>query len=74
MIRILELLNLVDVTRDKTTGKPIDCNNLTLINLVLVKMGNASESVVALRVLGVQVGFSVLGFAIRYGLAFIMYS
>ncbi|KAJ3135567.1 tunicamycin resistance protein [Irineochytrium annulatum] len=73
MIRFLELLGLVSVTRDPRSGRLLDCNNLTLINLVLVWGGPATEEAVAWRVAAVQVGWSVVGFGLRYGLPYLLY-
>ncbi|KAJ3066163.1 tunicamycin resistance protein, partial [Podochytrium sp. JEL0797] len=50
MIRLLELLFLVDVERDAKTGRMVSCNNLTLINLLLVKFGPTTEAQAAVRV------------------------
>ncbi|KAJ1560479.1 UDP-N-acetylglucosamine--dolichyl-phosphate N-acetylglucosaminephosphotransferase [Cladochytrium tenue] len=72
MIKFLQVFGLADVTYD-AEGQMRDCNNLTLINLVLVRGGPAPEWVCALRIVGVQAICSVLGFSLRYGLAFLMY-
>ncbi|KAJ3140907.1 tunicamycin resistance protein [Physocladia obscura] len=55
MIRILEFLQLADVKRD-TNNKMISCNNLTLINLLLVKFGPTSEENATLRIGATQAG------------------
>ncbi|KAJ3414471.1 tunicamycin resistance protein [Chytridiales sp. JEL 0842] len=73
MVWILEMLRLADVKRDKKTGEMLDVNNLTLINLVIVKGGPVREDVVTMRVMGVQVVCSLLAFGMRYGLAFLLY-
>ncbi|ORY42271.1 hypothetical protein BCR33DRAFT_718450 [Rhizoclosmatium globosum] len=73
MIRILEVLYLVDVERDPKTNKMISCNNLTLINLLLVKFGPTTEANATLRVGYTQLVFCLLGFCARYGLAFLFY-
>ncbi|KAI9342662.1 glycosyl transferase family 4-domain-containing protein [Obelidium mucronatum] len=73
MILFLELLSLVDVERDPKTREMVSCNNLTLINLLLVKFGPTSEANATLRVGATQVLFCVAGFCARYGLAFLFY-
>ncbi|KAI8930072.1 glycosyl transferase family 4-domain-containing protein [Entophlyctis helioformis] len=74
MIRFLELLGLADVTRDPRTGKMIDCSNLTIMNLLLVRLGPMSESDLVVRVMVVQAASSLVGFVVRYGLAHIVYN
>ncbi|KAI8905180.1 UDP-N-acetylglucosamine--dolichyl-phosphate N-acetylglucosaminephosphotransferase [Gorgonomyces haynaldii] len=72
MVRFLELLGLCKIERKE--GKMIECNNLTLINLILVYMGPMPERNVALSVVVVQICGSVIGFLIRYGLVHIVYN
>ncbi|KAI9364851.1 glycosyl transferase family 4-domain-containing protein [Zopfochytrium polystomum] len=74
MLRLLELLGLLRVTRrDPTTGRMLECNNLTLINLVLVVGGPTTEAGCAARVAAVQAVCCAVGFAVRYGLAYLWY-
>ncbi|KAJ3387808.1 tunicamycin resistance protein [Entophlyctis sp. JEL0112] len=77
MVRLLEVLGLAHVKRESSTaaggGKMLAVNNLTLINLLLVKLGPAREDFVTLRIAAVQVICCVLGFGVRYGLAFVFY-
>ena len=73
MILFLELLGLAKVSRDKK-GQLLDCNNLTLINLILVYFGPMHESRLALAVMGVQCLGSLLAFFIRYRLVHLIYN
>jgi UDP-N-acetylglucosamine--dolichyl-phosphate N-acetylglucosaminephosphotransferase len=73
MIRILEFLNLAQVTRNKS-GAIVECNNLTLINLILVKFGPMKEETLASHVFAFQVLGSLIAFTIRYGLVHIVYN
>jgi UDP-N-acetylglucosamine--dolichyl-phosphate N-acetylglucosaminephosphotransferase len=69
MLRFLEIFGLVDIQRDVKTQEMIACNNLTLINLVLVKFGPAREDTVVRRIIAIHVLCSCIAFGIRYGLA-----
>ena len=51
----------------------VECNNLTLINLILRVTGPMREDSLTLVLLGVQVACSLLVFAIRYPLAYLLY-
>jgi UDP-N-acetylglucosamine--dolichyl-phosphate N-acetylglucosaminephosphotransferase len=73
MIRFLELLSLAKITRDEK-GEWIDCNNLTLLNLVLFKFGPMNEGTLAWYICGLQILGSLLAFSIRYGLVHIVYN
>lgn len=73
MILFLELFGLVQVNRDKN-GVMVDCNNLTLINLVLVKFGPLREDWACLYVLGVQIAACLLTFVVRGVVADSFYS
>ena len=72
MILFLEVLNLVDVKREN--GCMIDCNNLTLLNLILLKMGPMKELNLAKTLVVVQVICSIVGFFIRYGAIHAIYN
>jgi UDP-N-acetylglucosamine--dolichyl-phosphate N-acetylglucosaminephosphotransferase len=64
MIRLLEILKLADITREN--GKWVDCNNLTVLNLLLLKLGPMSERQLAIQVVVLQSFFSIIAFFIRY--------
>ncbi|KAJ3015072.1 Polypeptide release factor (eRF1) in translation termination [Thoreauomyces humboldtii] len=66
MVRILEVMRLVRVRRDPTTGAMVESNNLTLMNLILVKLGPMREDNLAMSVMGCQVICSGIAFVIRY--------
>ncbi|CAK9809694.1 UDP-N-acetylglucosamine--dolichyl-phosphate N-acetylglucosaminephosphotransferase [Anthophora quadrimaculata] len=51
----------------------ITCNNFTLINFVLIKIGPMKESTLTMTLLLIQVVSSVLAFVIRYPLALFFY-
>lgn len=68
---VFECLRLVDVKPEKENM--ISINNLTLINLVLVKGGPVREDHLAQRLLIMQCVCSVLAFAIRYRFAGLIY-
>lgn len=87
VVLVLENLGLADVTRTKPThngnghghkhgdtGEPYQISNLTLLNILLVTFGPMSERHLAMAVCAVQVGCSAIAFAIRYGLAGVLYS
>jgi UDP-N-acetylglucosamine--dolichyl-phosphate N-acetylglucosaminephosphotransferase len=60
------------VTRT-TSGRWLECNNLTLINVILMTFGPMKESNLALMIGLVQILGSLIGFIIRYGLVHIVY-
>ncbi|KAJ2882792.1 tunicamycin resistance protein, partial [Coemansia asiatica] len=68
IIRIYELLAIADVERDEQ-GAMISVNNLTLLNLVLVRSGKLTESQLNNRILMIQAANSILAFIIRYRLS-----
>jgi len=73
MIRFLELLSLADVNRDKD-GVMIDVNNLTLINLVLTKLGPMREDLACMCVLGIQGFMCCMTFGVRWWMGSAFYS
>ncbi len=73
MIQILETVGLAQVNRARN-GDWIDCNNLTLINIILLYGGPMRESQLAWCICLVQVFGSLIGFFIRYGLVHIVYN
>ena len=73
MIRFLELFRLVDVERDKDTGEMLTCSNLTLMNLVLIKMGPLREPTLVICVVFIQIVSSLIAFFIRYGVVHYFY-
>ncbi|KAJ3099247.1 UDP-N-acetylglucosamine--dolichyl-phosphate N-acetylglucosaminephosphotransferase [Phlyctochytrium planicorne] len=73
MIKLLESLGFAKVKRDPKSGKLEEVNNLTLLNLILVLSGPISEAELARRLAYVQILCSILGFVLRYGLAFLIF-
>ena len=76
LLALLTLTRLASVKVDNETGrtaKMVECNNLTLINLILRVTGPMREDSLTLVLLGVQVACSLLAFAIRYPLAYLLY-
>ena len=51
----------------------VECNNLTLNNLILRETGHMWEDRLTLVLLGVQVDCSLLALAICYPLAYLLY-
>lgn len=77
MLKILHTLRLVRIHKSKPKdGKKteqIECNNLTLLNLVLYFMGPLHEKHLVTIILGIQVVCSIIAFLIRYQLAKVFY-
>lgn len=71
LIWILKTLKLIKWQEDKE-GIMI-CNNLTLINFVLIKAGSLREPTLTSILLIIQVICSIMAFVIRYPLASIFY-
>ncbi|KAI8805043.1 glycosyl transferase family 4-domain-containing protein [Cladochytrium replicatum] len=69
MLMFLEVLGLAQIRRDPATGAMLDVNNLTIINLVLVKFGPMNEGWVTISIVLIQVACSVVAFTTRYPLA-----
>ncbi|KAJ1942332.1 tunicamycin resistance protein [Kickxella alabastrina] len=72
IIRLYELIGIADVERDEQ-GNMVSVNNLTLLNLVLVRCDRLNESQLNNRILLIQVLNSVLAFIIRYRLSHLFY-
>ena len=73
----LAALHSVGLLRTRTFSRDgeewVECNNLTLINLVLKLCGPMHERTLTVLLLVIQVACSVVAFAIRYPLAFLFY-
>ncbi|KAI8900773.1 glycosyl transferase family 4-domain-containing protein [Globomyces pollinis-pini] len=73
MIQLLEILKLVQITKtDK--GDWIDCSNLTILNLILIKTGPIREDQLVIYLSWIQITCAILAFIIRYGLVHIVYN
>ncbi|ORX51307.1 hypothetical protein DM01DRAFT_1307740 [Hesseltinella vesiculosa] len=73
MLYILKCLGLLKVVRKDDQGRIVECNNLTLINLVLTYTGPLPERNLTCALLLVQVLGSLLAFYIRYHLVKYVY-
>lgn len=72
--RIFEVLRLIQVKKFTKDGEEyIECNNLTLINLILRVCGPLHERTLTIILLCFQVFCSCLAFLIRYPLAKLFY-
>lgn len=72
MVLFLEKIFMAKITRNKN-GELIECNNLTLLNLILVYFGPMKEGNLAICVMLLQIFASLLAFALRYGLPLFFY-
>ncbi|KAJ2455611.1 tunicamycin resistance protein [Coemansia sp. RSA 2336] len=72
IIGVYEKLGLVDVERDES-GQMASVNNLTLLNLVLVRSSRLTEAQLNNRILLIQTVNSILAFIIRYRLSHLFY-
>ncbi|KAJ1918793.1 tunicamycin resistance protein [Mycoemilia scoparia] len=72
IIKTMDRLGLVSVKRNNN-GDLIDCSNLTLLNLFLVRFGPMTERRLAWYVISFQIFGSVCAFFIRHNLATLFY-
>lgn len=72
-LQLLYVLGLVKVIRKDEQGRILECNNLTIINLVLSRFGPMTERNTTRAVLLIQVVCSLLAFFIRYKLVQYVY-
>eukprot|EP00842_Homolaphlyctis_polyrhiza_P001508 jgi/Hompol1/2358/HPOL_005966-RA len=72
IVNLFAVFGLVQVKRDQN-GHIIESSNLTLMSLILVKLGPLTERDLVLAVLAVQTLCSLLAFFVRYGLVHIFY-
>ncbi|KAJ2707795.1 tunicamycin resistance protein [Coemansia spiralis] len=72
IVRLYERLGMADVERD-AQGAMVSVNNLTLLNLVLVRCHRLSEAQLNNRILLIQLANSALAFLIRYRLSHVFY-
>eukprot|EP01088_Endostelium_zonatum_P013191 TRINITY_DN27603_c0_g1_i1.p1 TRINITY_DN27603_c0_g1~~TRINITY_DN27603_c0_g1_i1.p1 ORF type:complete len:462 (-),score=64.85 TRINITY_DN27603_c0_g1_i1:46-1431(-) len=71
MVGMMERFGLAYVERSK--GGKVKMSNMTIINFVLLKGGNAGERELMLRVMAIQVLCSVFAFILRYLVASLFY-
>jgi len=74
-LRIFSLFGLTHVKRFSGDDgvKMVECNNLTLINLILKMFGPMHERTLTLVLLAIQIFCSAIAFCIRYPLAFLLF-
>ncbi|KAJ2660660.1 tunicamycin resistance protein [Coemansia sp. RSA 1200] len=72
ILRVYERLGLASIERNDQ-GEMVSVNNLTLLNLVLVRCDRLTESQLNNRILLIQSLNSVLAFLIRYRLSHVFY-
>ncbi|KAI7880231.1 UDP-N-acetylglucosamine-dolichyl-phosphate N-acetylglucosaminephosphotransferase isoform a [Lichtheimia hyalospora FSU 10163] len=72
-LKILHVLGLVKVLRRDDQGRILECNNLTIINLVLSRFGPMSERDTTRAIMLIQASCSLLAFFIRYKLVEYVY-
>lgn len=74
ILRVAEMLWLLDVRRgEEADDEFIECNNMTLINLVLKILGPTHERTLTAVMLFMQVLGSAVAFGIRYQLVRLFY-
>ncbi|KAI9490444.1 glycosyl transferase family 4-domain-containing protein [Zychaea mexicana] len=73
ILKILYMLGLLKVIKWDDDGRLVECNNLTIINLVLARLGPMSEVNTTRTILGIQVLSSLFAFFIRYKLVQYVY-
>lgn len=72
-LKLLNTVGFLKVFQYDEQGGIVECNNLTLINLVLARCGPMSERNTTVAVLIIQVLASLLAFFIRYKLVHYVY-
>ncbi|TFK52268.1 N-acetylglucosaminephosphotransferase [Heliocybe sulcata] len=73
VLRGLSLLGLTELTTHPSTGQVLECTNLTILNVFLVRLGPMNEKRLVQVLMGTQVAGSVTAFVVRYGLAGLVY-
>lgn len=73
-VKIFKLLHLLDIKENVGEGgQYTECNNMTLINLILMFTGPLHERTLVILLLAIQVFCSGIAFFIRYHLAKLFY-
>ncbi|CEI91680.1 hypothetical protein RMCBS344292_05963 [Rhizopus microsporus] len=73
ILKLLNAIGLLKVFEYDDSGRIIECNNLTIINLVLARLGPMSERNTTLWIMIIQLFGSALAFFIRYKLVHFVY-
>jgi UDP-N-acetylglucosamine--dolichyl-phosphate N-acetylglucosaminephosphotransferase len=73
ILRALSAFGLTSLTTHPTTGNILEANNLTILNFLLLRLGPMNEKRLVHVLMCVQIAGSVFAFAVRYGLAGVVY-
>lgn len=73
ILRILSILGLTELTLHPKTGVILESNNLTILNLFLLRLGPMNEKRLVQVLMSTQAAGSILAFLVRYGLAGLVY-
>jgi len=73
VMRALSLLGLTELTIHPNSGQILECTNLTILNVFLVRLGPMNEKRLVQVLICTQIAGSVLAFVVRYGLAWLVY-
>lgn len=75
ILKAFRALGVISYKEHKNSGSDpeVECNNFTLINLILVLKGRTHEGKLTAILLAVQVACSILAFVVRYGIARLFY-
>jgi UDP-N-acetylglucosamine--dolichyl-phosphate N-acetylglucosaminephosphotransferase len=74
LLNVLERLYLVRLTRHASTGEILSSSNLTLLSVLLVRLGPMREDVLAITVMAIQATFGIAGFLVRHRLARLVFT
>ncbi|KAF8158312.1 N-acetylglucosaminephosphotransferase [Crassisporium funariophilum] len=73
VLHLFSALGLTELTVHPITGIILEANNLTILNFFLLRLGPMNEKNLVKVLICSQVAGSMLGFCIRYGLAYLVY-
>ncbi|OCH94889.1 N-acetylglucosaminephosphotransferase [Obba rivulosa] len=73
ILHVFAALGLVQLTTNERTGVISETTNLTILNVLLLRLGPMREETLTKALICTQVAGSVFAFAVRYGLAGLVY-
>ncbi|KAI0042160.1 N-acetylglucosaminephosphotransferase [Auriscalpium vulgare] len=73
VLRVLAALGLTELTIHPQSGMILEATNLTILNFLLLRLGPMAEKRLVQTLIATQVTGSVVAFAVRYGLANLVY-
>jgi len=73
VLRLSSAFGLTELTLHPNTGNILEANNLTILNFFLLRLGPMDEKKLVKVLMCSQVAGSILGFIIRYALAWLVY-